>query len=122
MFNKKDMDFDDDGVLRELIEQPSKLVPEMTGACACIWDTDRNTLMSVCEGHLMYYEHLQQPELLTKELYKAKCGHDKIWVVADSMNEAVELAYEYFEDSSQYYPVKYVELSEDDVILRGLSS
>ena len=122
MFDKRDMDFDDDGVLRETQPRERKLVPEMTGACACVWDTDRNTLMSVCEGHLMYYEHLQQTELLTKELYKAKCGHDKIWVVADSMNEAVELAYEYFEDSSQYYPVKYVELSEDDVILRGLPS
>jgi len=122
MFDKKDMDFDEEGVLRET--QPNKLTPDMTGMCACVWDEDRDWLLNVCEGHLKYYEHLLEPEILTKDLYKAKCGFDKIWVVASSMGEAVELAEEYFESTgkSEHYAVKRIRLSGKDAVLRGLPS
>ncbi len=120
MFDKRDMDFDDDGVLRKLGDK----MREVTNACACVWDADHDTLVNVCEGHLMYFEHLQEPVVLTKSLYKAKCGFDKIWVVATSMPEAVELAEEYFEETgqSEHYDVKKIRLSGKDAVLRGLPS
>ena len=121
MFDKKEMDFDDEGILRQVEpERSHKKKKVAEPSCACVWDGD--DLFGICESHLSYYEHLQETAILTKDLYKAKCGFDKIWVVADSMNEAVELAEAYFESKHQEsgYAVKNVHLSGKDVVLRGI--
>jgi len=120
MFDKRNMDFDDEGILREVSEQPRKKKKVAGPSCACIWDGD--DLLGLCESHLSYYAHLQETVIQTKDLYKASCGHDKIWVVADSMTEAVELVEAYFEESgkSEFYAVKNIRLSGKDVVLRGI--
>ena len=60
---------------------------------------------------------VEEPTIVERDLYKAKCGYNKVWVVADSMDEAVKLAEEYFKkEDFNCYAVKYVKLSNKDVI------
>ena len=121
MFDKKNMDFDDEGVLRET--QPKKVDVQAKGLARCFCTWDQQELISLCDSHMKYYEHLQDTEILTKDLYKVKCGFSKIWIVADSMNEAVEIAEEYYEErESNDYAVKKIRLSGKDAILRGIPS
>ena len=56
-------------------------------------------------------------ELAETLLFKAKCGHDKVWIVASGMGQAVEMAEENWKDRTDYYDVEYVSLEGAALIM-----
>ena len=56
-------------------------------------------------------------ELAETLIFKAKCGHDSVWIVASSMGQAVEMAEENFEDKTDYYDIESVSLQGAAIVM-----